>query len=69
MAATGNRAVFCNQIRERGHDPKKLPKAAPGTAGIKADVRAEASRKLFPPKSKTFDKAWQRLRDNGDIME
>lgn len=49
-------------IQELGHDPKKLPKQKAGTAGVKSSVRQKLT---FS--DKVFNKAWQRLRDSGDI--
>ncbi|HKT98051.1 MAG TPA: hypothetical protein VJS30_16225 [Paraburkholderia sp.] len=51
-------------IRDLGEDPKKLPKQKPGKPGIKAAVRAKLS---FS--EKVFDKAWERLRDAGDVAD
>jgi len=48
-----------------------LPKPRPGKAGVKAATRAslEGVNPLFPKDSTVFDKAWERLRRNGDIAE
>ena len=51
-------------VRELGVDPMALPVPIPGTSGIKAKVRKQLT---F---SKTvFDKAWERLRGQGDIKD
>lgn len=51
-------------IRELGEDPKRLPKQKAGTAGIKAAVKGRLS---FS--ESVFKKAWERLRDAGDIAD
>lgn len=58
-------------IRKAGHDPLGLPVNEPGKPGVKAKTRAALSgtSQLFPKQSKVFDKAWERLRQNGDIVD
>lgn len=51
-------------IRELGEDPKRLPKQKAGTAGVKAAVRSRLS---FS--ESVFKKAWERLREAGDIAD
>lgn len=51
-------------IKSLGHDPKALPLNNPGTPGIKSKVRQQ-----FNGSKTVFDKAWQRLRDFGEIKD
>lgn len=52
-------------LRTQGYDAERLPKSAAGKAGVKAEVRE----KLKWMTAKVFDKAWQRLRDRGEIAD
>lgn len=58
-------------IRARGYDPKSLPKNPPGKSGVKASVRSELVGKnpLFQTTGHQFKKAWERLRDRGEIAD
>ena len=58
-------------IRDAGLDPQALPVPSPGTRGAKAAIRAklEGVSPLFQPKSRTFDKAWERLRASSEIAD
>lgn len=51
-------------IRELGYDPKALPKDTSGKDGIKAKVRA-----MLHFSVSVFDKAWERLAKNKDIIK
>lgn len=51
-------------LRGLGYDPKALPRNPPGSPGAKAQARAQLT---FT--SKVFDKAWERLRQFGDIAD
>jgi len=51
-------------IRELGYAAKALPKRKPGNSGVKAKVRLKVD---LPPG--VFDKAWERLRKQGDIRD
>ncbi|WP_321821895.1 MULTISPECIES: hypothetical protein [unclassified Burkholderia] len=52
-------------IRDLGHNPVSLPKQTPGKAGVKSAVRA-----LLPEfTGSVFDKAWDRLRRDGEIAD
>lgn len=51
-------------LRGLGYDPKALPRNPPGSPGAKARARAQLT---FT--SKVFDKAWERLRQFGDIAD
>lgn len=57
-------------LREMGYEPTGYPKQKDGHSGVKADVRGKlltSRRDLFTEKS--FDNAWQRLRNEGHIHE
>lgn len=51
-------------IRELGYDPAKLPKAKPGTKGIKSKVRSRLTLTV-----KVFNMAWERLRAGAEIQD
>jgi hypothetical protein len=51
-------------ITELGYQPKALPKAQHGKPGIKAEVRAKLT---YSPN--VYEKAWERLRSNGEIQD
>jgi hypothetical protein len=59
-------------ILELGYSVKAFPTTS-GVAGAKSKVRShveKAHRDFFPsPKSRVFDKAWQRLRDRREIID
>lgn len=53
-----------------GYTPDALPSQLPGKSGVKAEVRKILrSHPLFKEKSTVFDKAWERLREFGDIAD
>ena len=56
-------------LKSQHYDPLKMPLREPGKGGAKAEVRKLAllESKLFTTKS--FDIAWQRLRDDGSIVD
>ena len=54
-------------IRELGYDPQHLPPNPAGKPGVRATVRD--SDKLPTMTPKVFEKAWQRLRDSGEIAD
>lgn len=56
-------------LREKGHDPLKLPSRIPGKPGHKAEIKMMALLEPALFTQKTFDTAWQRLRDAGDISD
>lgn len=58
-------------IRARGYDPKSLPKNPPGKSGVKASIRSELVGKnaLFQKEGYQFKKAWERLRERGEIAD
>lgn len=62
-------AMILTAIRKAGHNPLALPVNEPGKAGVKAEIRnALRNEKLFTS-SRVFDKAWERLRKQGDIAD
>ena len=69
LQAAIQEAAILRTLQERGYDPKALPVASPGRAGVKAEIRAAIA---VPPafvSRKTFDDAWQRMRGHGDIAD
>lgn len=56
-------------IRQAGHDPLRLPKNEPGKAGIKAQVSDALKRNPVFTGPTVFNKAWERMRSNGDIAD
>ena len=61
-------AAILAEIRARKFDPLVLPKNQPGKPGPKAEIRAALiDSPLF--KGEVFDKAWERLRQRGDIVD
>lgn len=54
-------------INELDYDAKRLPVPKSGQAGVKAEVRAFLKDHNWT--NKVFDKAWQRLRDEGAIAD
>ena len=57
-------------ISDLGYTPDALPSQLPGKSGVKAEVRKKLkSHPLFKEKSTVFDKAWERLREFGDIAD
>lgn len=61
--------VILTKIEELGYDSKALPKPPPGKSGVRAEVRKALSDSSLFNGVTTFDKAWQRLRDFGEIAE
>lgn len=51
-------------IRELKYEPTKLPKVKQGNPGVKAEVRAKLDLQVG-----IFDKAWERLRKQGEIKD
>jgi hypothetical protein len=56
-------------LRELKLDPRALPKPAPGLPGPKAAARAALGSTGIWAGERVFDKAWERLRDSGDIAD
>jgi hypothetical protein len=59
------------EIERLNLDRRALPKPEPGKAGVKATVRAslEGLNPLFLKRSRVFEKAWERLRQRGEIAD
>jgi hypothetical protein len=55
-------------IKSLGFEPRNLPARAPGMPGVKARVRSVCRGEPALFTLKTFKKAWQDLRDGGDIV-
>ena len=64
-------AVILDAIRNAGHDPLALPINERGRPGVKAGIRAGlvGVNSLFPKNGNVFKKAWERLREHGDIVD
>lgn len=58
-------ADILRTLESLGYDPKQLPRVPAGTPGPKKAARA----KLQSMSDKVFDKAWERLRQFGDIAD
>lgn len=56
-------------IRDAGHDPNALPVNEPGKPGVKAFIRKSLNESPLFVGNKVFDKAWERLRSQGDIAD
>ncbi len=54
-------------LNEFGYDPQAIPKWKAGERGVKSTIREALKTNNWS--DKVFDKAWQRLRDNGEIAE
>lgn len=56
-------------IEQLGYDAKSLPRGKAGKAGVKSEVKKECLKQnsVFVS-SKVFDKAWERLRSNREII-
>jgi len=58
-----------SKIIALGLDPKRLQKNMQGKSGVKADIRAALGDKGIWAGTTVFDKAWERLRKMGDIID
>jgi hypothetical protein len=58
-------------IRDAGYDPMQVPKNEHGKPGVKAAVRTAlvGVNANFPKAGRQFDKAWERLRENGELAD
>lgn len=58
-------------LRSLGYDPLNLPARVPGRSWVKEEVRSNLEKRggVFVPKSTTFNKAWERLRAAGRILD
>lgn len=61
--------TILNALRELGYSPCALPKSQAWTKGVKSEVRAAIGSKGMWQSPKVFDKAWERLRERGDIAD
>lgn len=62
--------VILAALRENGFDPRALPRGRNGIAGVRAAMRkALLQQKTIFQSRRTFDDAWQRLRDDGEIVD
>lgn len=60
--------AILDAIKAFGLDPLSLPKNSPGRPGIKRRIRGELQGSpLFKNREKAFDKAWERLRSDGEV--
>jgi hypothetical protein len=62
-----DRAIL-SYLSAKGHDPKKLPRNEPGKPGVKAAAKKALQGTPNFIGSRVFDKAWDRLRKNKDIV-
>ena len=62
-------AAIIATIRSAGHDPLTLPVNEPGKPGVKAVIRKALNSDSLFVGTKVFDKAWERLRRQGDIAD
>lgn len=56
-------------LRAQGHNPRLLPKREDGKRGAKADIKVLALREPALFSESSFIKAWDRLREHGEISE
>lgn len=61
-------ATILAAIRQAGYDPLALPKNEPGKSGVKLEIRNVLKGNSLFVGSTVFDKAWVRLKVNGDIV-
>jgi hypothetical protein len=61
--------TILNKLRALGYSPRALPKSEAWTKGVKAEVRAAIGSKGMWHSPNVFDKAWERLRESGDIAD
>jgi hypothetical protein len=65
---TAQEAAILHAIRSRGHDPLALPKHPNGKPGVKAEIRALCLGRKDTFSTRSFEKAWERLRSRRDIL-
>jgi len=61
--------TILNKLRELGHSPDALPKSEAWKPGVKSEVRAAIGWQGMWHSPKVFDKAWERLRERGEIAD
>lgn len=62
-------AAILAAIRSAGHDPQSVPVNEPGKPGVKAAIREVLGRERLFVGTTVFDKAWERLRQQGEIAD
>lgn len=62
-------SAILQAIDELGYHPKRLPIPQRGVQGVKSRVRQALKKSPLFTGAKTFDKAWQRLRDELLLMD
>lgn len=62
-------AAILAAIRDAGYDPVTLPVNEPGKPGVKAKIRKTMTANTIFVGTKVFDRAWERLRQRGDIAD
>ena len=67
--AAAQDAAIISCLRAANHDPLALPKNEAGKPGVKAETRAALGNRGLWAGTTVFDKAWERLRRNRDIVE
>lgn len=55
------------EIKRQNHEPNALPPIIPGKPWVKMSVKNALSKSDLFTASKSFDKAWERLRHSGEI--
>lgn len=61
-------AAILKHITTLGHSPLAVPKNTTGKAGVKFDVRNALKKNLLFVGVSVFDRAWERLTRNGEIV-
>lgn len=56
-------------LRRKGYDPRRLPKNPPGKSGVRSEVRKALGAAGAWSGTTVFKRAWQRLRDAGEIAD
>lgn len=70
LALRQQEAAILEWLRNLEYDPTSLPRSPKGRPGPKSEVRKKLKdTALFLKGPRVFDKAWQRLRDFGDIKD
>lgn len=62
------RAIL-DAIKKLGHNPQALPINSPGKPGVKSQVKKDIRHEPLFRSDKTFEKAWERLRDEGSVVD
>lgn len=56
-------------LRSQGINPMMMPKRKPGVSGIKSEIRKALGTGGLWTTPRIFEKAWERLRDRGEIAD